>query len=96
AAAAGAWWWNDRPWSMIGLEWPWLWPKGGPLLVMVLFAALYVWDTLRDLNAHPDRASAAEELQSSIGFLPVNGREYFHFIFLALTAGICEEFIFRG
>lgn len=95
-AVAGVWWFNDRSWELIGLKSHLEWPSGWPLIVFALFALLYVWDTISEVNNQKNREVTAENLQSELGFLPATGYEYFHFIFLALTAGICEEFIFRG
>ena len=95
-AVAGVWWFNDRSWDLIGLKSELQWPSGWPLIVFVVFALLYVWDTFSEVANQQHRDVTAENLQSELGFLPVTAYEYFHFIFLALTAGICEEFIFRG
>ncbi|MGH1435810.1 MAG: CPBP family intramembrane glutamic endopeptidase [Lewinella sp.] len=95
-AVAGVWWFNDRSWELIGLKSELQWPTGWPLIVFAVFALLYVWDTISEVNSQQHREMTAENLQSELGFLPTTGYEYFHFIFLALTAGICEEFIFRG
>jgi membrane protease YdiL (CAAX protease family) len=95
-AVAGVWWFNDRSWELIGLKSRLEWPSGWPLVVFAAFALLYVWDTISEVNNQKNREVTAENLQSELGFLPATAYEYFHFIFLALTAGICEEFIFRG
>lgn len=95
-AVAGVWWFNDRSWELIGLESSLRWPTGWPLVVFVAFSLLYLVDTFSEVNNQRHRKITAENLQAELGFLPQTAYEYFHFIFLALTAGICEEFIFRG
>lgn len=96
AITAGVWWFNDRPWELIGLEGSLQWPTGWPLVVFVVFSLLYLADTISEVNNQRHREITAENLKSELGFLPESAYEFFHFIFLALTAGICEEFIFRG
>jgi membrane protease YdiL (CAAX protease family) len=95
-ATAGVWWFNDRSWELIGLVPSLEWPTGWPLMVVVGFSLLYVVDTVSEILNQQQKDVKAEELISEIGFLPQSAYEYGHFIFLALTAGICEEFIFRG
>jgi membrane protease YdiL (CAAX protease family) len=96
SAVLGIWWLNGRPAHLLGLNWPWIWPQGWSMIVMAVFGVLYVWDTVTEINSREQREMTAETMRSELGFLPQTGKEYFHFIFLALTAGICEEIIFRG
>lgn len=95
-AAAGVWWFNDRPWDLIGLTPEWVSPSGISAIVLLVFMALYVIETVSEVNGQEQREITTEHMRSQLGFLPQTAYEYFHFIFLALTAGICEEFIFRG
>ena len=95
-AAAGVWWFNDRSWELIGLTPNWVMPTGISAIVLLVFIALYLTETITELNNEEHREEAAAHMRSELGFLPKTAYEYFHFIFLALTAGICEEFIFRG
>lgn len=95
----GVWWWNERPWPLLGLEYGITHPQGWSLLALVVFGLLYSWDTYTEVNNHFAEVAAQDENERSIselGFLPGTGKEFFHFIFVALTAGICEEIIFRG
>jgi membrane protease YdiL (CAAX protease family) len=97
AVIAAVWWGNGREWHEIGIDWPFLWPEGWPLFAMIIFVLLYLGDTIIEVIPFITEDEVdKEEIGSSIGFLPQTAYEYFHFIFLALTAGICEEFIFRG
>lgn len=96
ALAAAVWWGNDRPWYLIGLDWPFLIPKGWPLITLLLFVVVYVWDTVSEVSPILSGEEDFEKEDNALGFLPQTAKEYFHYIFLALTAGICEEFIFRG
>lgn len=96
-AAAGVWWWNDRPWELIGLTLDWGKAAGGmATLALLVFMGVYIAETIIELLNQQQRDVTAAQMRSELGFLPQTAYEYFHFIFLALTAGICEEFIFRG
>jgi uncharacterized protein len=95
-ATAGVWYFNGRPWSLIGLDWPWSLPTGWPLVVMLAFLLLYLADTFLEVSQQVSRAPTVENIQAELSFLPQTAYEFFHFVFLALTAGFCEEFIFRG
>lgn len=97
AAAAGIWWFNDRGFADIGLRWPPVWPKGMPLYVLVGFAGLYLADTFLELrNVVQQSGEETEKVPLELGFLPQSGYEYLHFTSVAITAGFCEELIFRG
>lgn len=95
-AAAGVWWFNGRSWELIGLTDSWIMPLGISSIVLLIFIVLYVLETVGELSGQEQREMTTEHMRSELGFLPTTAYEYFHFIFLALTAGICEEFIFRG
>ena len=96
ALTAAVWWGNGRPWHLIGLDWPFFMPKGWPLITLLLFVMVYIGDTVSEVKPIVSGEEDIEKGDNALGFLPQTGYEYFHYAFLALTAGICEEFIFRG
>ena len=96
ALTAAVWWGNDRPWHLIGLDWPFLLPSGWPLIALILFVVVYITDTISEVKPLVSGEEEMEKEGNALGFLPETAYEYFHYTFLALTAGICEEFIFRG
>ena len=96
AIVAGVWWGNGRSWSDIGLGWPPAIPSGLPLYVLLFFMGLYITDTIMEVSGRDQVEETREHMENDLGFLPQTAYEFFHYIFLALTAGICEEFIFRG
>lgn len=85
---------NSRPFSSLGFqigEWP---PLAWQLVL--LFLVLYgidVWWELRNENA---RIATQRKWLREIPILPTNYEEFRHFLFVAFTAGVCEEIIFRG
>lgn len=93
---AGINWFMGRPPAGFGLHWPpaalnayAYWALGG-------FVLLYGFDLVYETSFPKTRKQTITEWQENIPFLPVSFREFKQFIPLALTAGICEEFIFRG
>lgn len=90
------WWFNDRSWETLGLTAEFVLPQGWPLIAIIAFLILYLLDTFGEIYSNKKRQQTTEEMSGSLGFLPNKAKEYLHFISLALTAGICEEIIFRG
>lgn len=90
-----SWWFGGRAPAALGLGW-----GRGPypavaVVVLVLFILGYFWDLYRQLGSADRRREAREELRR-LGFLPVSGREYVHWLFLAVAAGVGEEIVYRG
>lgn len=57
-----------------------------------LFVVAYIIETYTELN----REGNEDELLKSAAFLPQNGQELSYFMILAISAGICEEVVYRG
>lgn len=56
---------------------------------------LYGWRAARRMD-EPAKKKQRQALGSLVYFLPVTHRDYRHFVLLSITAGICEEIIYRG
>lgn len=84
--------WNisGRSWSLLGFS-PILWTHTVMVTTLVL-SGLYLLDLMYSLWLPPDRS----ELSGLFNFIPVTWREYGPYTFLAFSAGIGEEIIFRG
>ena len=79
-----------RPFSEMGISSPYIDP-----LVMgltLLFIVAYVVETATELN----QEGKNEEILQSAPFLPQNNEEFLSFSFLAFSAGVCEEVVYRG
>ncbi len=71
------------------------WSRMGIILIF-LFSFLYGMDVWWEMR-NPDKiAETKAKWLKDVPFLPVNWLELKHFLFVALTAGVCEEIIFRG
>ena len=57
-----------------------------------LFVLAYIIETVTEIRKEDNE----EDLLRSAAFLPNNGREYYYFVLLSISAGICEEIVYRG
>ena len=88
------WWVYDRYMEDLGLVIPEMNPVTWTLLLTFIFLyAVDVWWELR--NSQKIEETRSRWLKD-VPFLPVNFNELKHFAFVAITAGVCEEIIFRG
>ena len=89
------WYFAGRPFTALGLGWgstPY-----PPVAVGILFAflGLYAVDLYGEIG-NPVRQDETRRKFRELGFLPVNGTEYLHFLFLCVAAGVGEEIVYRG
>lgn len=90
------WWWLGRSWLELGVGLPLGWglAVAAALAVVVLVATWGYWfKILRDPKA---AARVREQLLELEGFLPETTRELNTSRAMAVTAGICEELVYRG
>ena len=62
------------------------------IALTALFVVAYIIETYTEIN----REGNEEEIKKSAAFLPQNSQEYFYFVLLSFSAGICEEIVYRG
>lgn len=94
AAILILWWVNSRYYHDLGLGLP---TNNGIAGILVLLSvALYGINTWWELRNEAKVQATRAKWLKDIPFLPVNWQEYKHFLFVAITAGVCEEIIFRG
>ena len=99
-ALIAAWWWTGRPIREIGLRLPdtasaWSWS----LLIAVGGIAFFVQQARAALKSSDTKAKVREHIESQPGLralLPATPRELRVFVAVAITAGICEEVLYRG
>ncbi len=88
-------WGNGRSLTEIGLGWGRL-PYD---LMAVLLLAGFILAYLIDLYLEAGSAKSREETRAAflkLGFMPVSARQFLHFVFLAVAAGVGEEIVYRG
>ena len=62
------------------------------IALTALFIIAYIVETYTEVT----REDNEEEIQKSAVFLPQNYQEFFYFIILSISAGVCEEIVYRG
>lgn len=96
AVGAALWVANGRPWSSLGLAQPggWrTWAAVGLVLLLAAYQGAAAASVARDPGA---RASVRRQVATISPFLPHTRSELHWFGGVSLTAGFCEEFLFRG
>lgn len=94
AAGTLVWWgFAGRDWAALGLAAPrWTWPAAGAALALIVWLAA---DTAR--QTAPSRISGTRKRwRTQNPYIPVSGAEFRSYTVLAMSAGICEEIVYRG
>jgi uncharacterized protein len=96
AVGAALWVANDRSWASFGFFVPGGWRLWTSVAVFLLLAA-YFASAVATLARSPDaRAGARQQVGTLTAVLPHTRTELYWFGGVSLTAGFCEEFLFRG
>ena len=90
------WWWLGRDFSHLGFPWPIPKISDELLGLYVLFVFLYTTDVVSELRNDAKRKKTLEHWKKHTPFLPANAYEFQHFMIVCISAGVCEEVIFRG
>ena len=88
------WYFKDRSYIDLGLGSPQMTTIAWGLILS--FIIWYILDTWWELRNESIIAATKKKWRNNIPFLPENWQELRHFFFVAFTAGVCEEIIFRG
>lgn len=89
------WFFSGRPLYEIGFEFPQF--NGSLWLILTIgFIIIYGLDAWNEVRTEAKREATKEHLKENVPFLPTTNLELQHFAILSLTAGFCEEVIFRG
>ncbi len=97
AVGAALWVANDRSWTSLGFSVPegWrLWVAVGLVLLLVVYNVLSAATVARDSQARASVRQQMGKLAEVTG--PHTRTELYWFAGVSLTAGFCEEFLFRG
>jgi membrane protease YdiL (CAAX protease family) len=99
-ALVAGWWWAGRPVREVGLQLPgnaagWLWT----LLIccaVIAFLAQQAYSVAMSPEAQAKVREQLESQQAIVTVLPSTPREARVFFAAAITAGVCEEVLYRG
>lgn len=97
AVGAALWIANDRSWTSLGFSVPggWrLWVAVGLVLLLVVYNVQSAVAVARDSQARASLRRQIGKLADVVG--PHTRTELYWFAGVSLTAGFCEEFLFRG
>lgn len=88
------WYWNERPWSLMGFQkivnQPMTWIATGAFIVF------YVLELAQNYLGKDDLQQTFEQWENNVPFLPESYRELPAYTLLCLSAAICEEIMYRG
>ncbi|MEM6318415.1 MAG: CPBP family intramembrane glutamic endopeptidase [Bacteroidota bacterium] len=88
------WWTSDRNFGDLGLQLG-KWSTLG-FTLLGLTVGLYLLDVFSEFRNREKLAEAKKDWLEKVPILPTTEEEFRHFLFVAFTAGVCEEIIFRG
>ncbi|MBS0198181.1 MAG: CPBP family intramembrane metalloprotease [Planctomycetes bacterium] len=97
AAVLAVWIIGGRPWDSLGVKMGGLWPSLLGVLSLGAIGGLLVLQ-FRSVQRLTDAqvARVRERQRNALALLPANAREHRLFNVLCVTAGVCEELLFRG
>lgn len=96
AAGAALWTWNGRSWTSFGFTVPDGWRLWGSIAVLLLVAGYYIAGVISIIRSADMRANVRQQAEPIAGLMPHTRSEMYWWSGVSLTAGFCEEFLFRG
>ena len=88
--------WTRRPWAWLLLRWSTPLRLGVGSCVAIGAIALLRWQRVQALRSQRARDQVRRQLEYARPLLPHTAAESHLFHFVSVTAGICEELLFRG
>jgi membrane protease YdiL (CAAX protease family) len=96
AVGAALWEANDRSWAAFGFSVPGGWRSWASAALVLLPAAYFAYAVAALARSAEARSSVREQFGKLAAILPHTRTEMCWFAGVSLTAGFCEEFLFRG
>ncbi len=96
AVGAALWMSNARPWSALGFSVPEGWRLWVSIVLVLLLVTYIVQATAAIVRDPKIRANVRQQSGKVASLMPQNRSEMVWFGGVSLTAGFCEEFLFRG
>lgn len=96
AFGAALWVASDRSWTSFGFSVPDGWRLWISIALFLLLAAYHVWAAATLARSSDARASLRQQFGPLTAVIPHTRTELYWFGGVSLTAGFCEEFLYRG
>lgn len=96
ACVAALWQFTERPWSLLGIQWPGGWRAWMGLGLVSTICALYVAQIIAATKKPETLAALRPQVAQLVAVAPSTDAEARAFVGLSITAGICEETLYRG
>jgi membrane protease YdiL (CAAX protease family) len=93
---AGLWLASGRSWTSLGFTVPGGWRLWTGVTVFVLLMAYHAWAITTLVRSADARASMRQQIGPLSAVVPHTRTEMYWFGGVSLTAGFCEEFLYRG
>ena len=94
AAVVGLWLWNGRPLSLMGFNI--ITGSTATWAVTIAMVIFYIADITYSIVSPEELKKTHDQWEATVPFLPESPREMPAYIFMCLSAGICEEIMYRG
>lgn len=98
-ATLGLWRFQERPWTDLGISWPAGWGFWVALTAtagVIVFLVRQRWSLIRESGDAEVQETLLDHLEAVRPLLPHTSDELVHFSLVSITAGLCEELLFRG
>ncbi len=89
------WYFTGLSYANLGLGWGRTPYDPAAIGIIFAFLVLYGVDLLGEIGNHERQLETRRKFRE-LGFLPANGAQYLHFLFLCVCAGVGEEIVYRG
>jgi len=96
AVGAALWEASDRSWKSFGLSVPAGWRLWTSIALFLLLVAYQVLAVVTLVQSSDERAKVRQQFETFAGVMPRTRAELRWFGGVSLTAGFCEEFLYRG
>jgi len=96
AVGAALWVANDRSWTSFGFSVPVGWRLWTSIALFVLLAAYFAYTVAALVQSSDARESARQQIGTLAAVVPHTRKDMYWFGGASLTAGFCEEFLYRG
>jgi membrane protease YdiL (CAAX protease family) len=96
AAGVALWLSKGRSWASLGLSDPGGWRLWVSIGLVLLLGVSYARTAARVAHSPRAQASVRKQFGELSALLPHTRGELYRFVVVSLTAGFCEEFLFRG